>query len=76
MDVRLNILLAGAGLAPLDWAIVAAYAAAVMTLAVLFFKRQNTTGEYFLAGRSMPWWAVGLSLYASMFSSYSFVGCP
>ena len=31
-------------------------------------------GSYFLAGRSMPWWVVGLSLFAASISSTTLIG--
>ncbi|XP_072171516.1 sodium/glucose cotransporter 4-like [Diadema setosum] len=35
---------------------------------------KNTTSGYFLAGRDMSWWLVGLSLYVSNIGSSSFIG--
>jgi len=36
--------------------------------------RSSNSQEYFLAGRSMPWWAVGLSLFAASISSSTLIG--
>ena len=36
--------------------------------------KSNGTGSYFLAGRSMPWWIVGLSLFAASISSTTLIG--
>ena len=35
---------------------------------------QKDTKDYFLAGRALPWWAVGSSLIASNISAEQFIG--
>ena len=37
-------------------------------------KKDHTTDDYFLAGRSVPWWAVGLSVMATQASAITMVG--
>ncbi|HEX8528388.1 MAG TPA: sodium/solute symporter, partial [Cytophagales bacterium] len=37
-------------------------------------NRQRTTQDYFLASKSLPWWAVGASLIASNISAQQFIG--
>ncbi|MGM9740037.1 MAG: sodium/solute symporter [Candidatus Cryptobacteroides sp.] len=36
--------------------------------------KSDSAGSYFLAGRSMPWWVVGLSLFAASISSTTLIG--
>ena len=36
--------------------------------------RQRTTSDYFLAGKTLPWWAVGASLIAANISAEQFIG--
>ena len=36
--------------------------------------KSNDAGSYFLAGRTMPWWVVGLSLFAASISSTTLIG--
>ena len=36
--------------------------------------KSSDAGSYFLAGRSMPWWIVGLSLFAASISSTTLIG--
>ncbi|XP_066930269.1 sodium/mannose cotransporter SLC5A10-like [Clytia hemisphaerica] len=60
-----------------DWSIIGIYFAICLGLGVYskFGKNKNNTAEeYFLAGRSMMWWAVGGSLYASNMGSEHFIG--
>lgn len=60
-----------------DWSIIGIYFAICLGLGIYskFGKNKNNTAEeYFLAGRSMMWWAVGGSLYASNMGSEHFIG--
>ena len=41
-----------------------------------YCRKQETNADYFLGGRTMHWLPVGLSLFATTFSSNSFVGLP
>ncbi len=59
---------------PIDWTIILAYLAWVLYDGV---KRAKGTGKvdgYFLASRSLPWWAVGLSVMATQMSAITLVG--
>jgi SSS family transporter len=58
----------------LDWAVVAAYIAWLVWDGVKRTKVERTTESYFLANRSMPWWAVGLSVMATQLSAITLVG--
>ena len=58
----------------LDWAVVAAYLAWMVWDGVKRTKLERTTESYFLANRSMPWWAVGLSVMATQLSAITLVG--
>ncbi|MGE0451016.1 MAG: sodium:solute symporter, partial [Vicinamibacterales bacterium] len=58
----------------IDWAIVVVYLAWMIGDGI---RRSNRTDEmegYFLAGRSLPWWAVGLSVMATQLSAITLVG--
>ncbi|MBU2958799.1 sodium:solute symporter [Paracoccus sp. 1_MG-2023] len=59
----------------IDYAIVAIYFIAIVAHG-LHVSRKNKGGaeEYFLAGRSLPWYLIGFSLFASNMSGSSFVG--
>src|SRR5690606_37447701 len=37
-------------------------------------KRNKTSEDYFLAGKSLPWWAIGASLIAANISAEQFIG--
>ncbi len=57
----------------IDLCIVAAYIIFIVWWGLRHGK-SNGTGSYFLAGRSMPWWIVGLSLFAASISSTTLIG--
>lgn len=57
-------------MAPLDWAIIAAYLAFALAVGVVFRRRAGRTmTDYFLSGRKLPWWIVGTSIVATMFAA-------
>jgi transporter, SSS family len=60
----------------LDALIVVIYLVAMMFIGFFVGRKNNTQEDYFLAGRSMPWIPVALSVAATMISANSFVGGP
>src|SRR5271170_4109066 len=50
--------------------------AALAGLGIRFSKRQTSTERYFVAKRSIPAWAMGLSLLATLISSVTFIAYP
>ena len=57
-------------LSTLDYALIIGFFSLVLLIGILVSKRsgKNTT-EYFLSGRSMPWWLLGFSMVATTFST-------
>ena len=60
---------------PLDIATVAVYLVLILSMGFMFGRHQSRR-EFFMAGGSMGWLAVGLSVMATLFSSNSFVFYP
>ena len=58
----------------IDWIIVAAYLVWIVASGLRQVKRSDKIEGYFLASRSMPWWAVGLSVMATQLSAITLVG--
>ena len=57
-------------LAPIDWIIIAAYLLFSLAVGVYFSKKATqSTEDYFLSGRSFPWWIVGTSMVATTFAA-------
>ncbi len=50
------------------------YFVVVAAIAVLVSRREREAADYFLAGRSLSWWLIGMSLIASNISTEHFVG--
>lgn len=65
-------------LSSLDLAIVAGYSIALIVIASLLSVERaghrKTSADYFLAGRALPWWAVGASLIAANISAEQMIG--
>ncbi len=57
----------------LDWIIVLALNGPVILFALLKSGGTKTSKDWFLAGRTLPWWIVGLSLYATLVDSTDLV---
>jgi len=63
------------GFATLDWVIMAAYFVVLLGIAVWVMTRKNeSTEDYFLAGRNIGWFVVGASIFASNIGSEHIVG--
>ncbi|MBN2292308.1 MAG: sodium/solute symporter [Pirellulales bacterium] len=63
-------------LSGLDWTIFIGYLAVIFVLGLYFMRGDKNNEDYFVGGRRMPWFAVGVSLFATAFSSLSFVALP
>ena len=60
----------------IDILIIAGYLLALVAIGVGVAGRQRSTDSYFVAGRSVPGWAAGLSLLATIITSVSFIAYP
>ena len=59
---------------PLDWLVVAGYLIWIVVDGLRRTKAATEVEGYFLANRSLPWWAVGLSVMATQLSAITLVG--
>jgi Na+/proline symporter len=54
----------------LDWMVLAVYGLIALSVGLYFARRAGSgTGEFFLAGRKLPWWLLGTSMVATTFST-------
>jgi SSS family solute:Na+ symporter len=60
----------------LDYVVIAGYLLAITAFGSWFAKFQKTTRDYFLTGRSVPWWAICFTIVATETSTLSFIGVP
>src|ERR1700693_3236473 len=63
-------------LTPPDLAIIAVYLIGVTLFGIAFRRGQSTVRDYFLGGRSAPWWALALSIVATETSTLTIIGTP
>lgn len=62
----------------LDWTIIAVYLAGMLAIGFWFWRRSRmgSTSEFFLGSRSIPFWAAGVSMFATNTSSISYLAVP
>jgi solute:Na+ symporter, SSS family len=58
----------------IDWTIFAAYIAWIVVDGIRLTRKSNELEGYLLASRSLPWWAVGLSVMATQLSAITMIG--
>jgi SSS family solute:Na+ symporter len=65
-------------LKPLDWIMIIVYLVSMIGMGLYFYLREkrNSTSDFFVGGRSIPFWAAGVSLYAANTSSISYIAIP
>jgi SSS family solute:Na+ symporter len=63
-------------LSAVDYLVIAAYLLAITAFGSWFARFQKTTRDYFLTGRSVPWWAVCFTIVATETSTLTFIGVP
>ena len=49
---------------------------ALIYIGLRFSKRGGDSNDFFLAGRRIPWWAAGISIFATQLSAITFVSTP
>jgi SSS family solute:Na+ symporter len=61
---------------PFDLAIVVVYLLGVTALGMRFRRKQQDARDYFLGGRTAPWWALAFSIVATETSTLTIIGTP
>src|SRR5215510_16321782 len=64
------------GLNALDFIVIIAYLVGITALGIWVGRRQKDAKDYFVAGRTIPWWAVMFSVVASETSALTFISIP
>src|SRR5262249_3571059 len=64
------------GLEALDYAAIAVYMIGTFGISLWFGSKQKSVDDFFVGGRHMPWFAVGLSIMATLFSTLTYLGAP
>lgn len=66
----------GVRLGGLDYLVLVLYLLAMVGVGVHFARKETTTDDFFLAGRKIPWWAAGLSIFGTQLSAITFMAIP
>ncbi|MGH9628893.1 MAG: sodium:solute symporter [Bryobacteraceae bacterium] len=59
-----------------DLAVILVYLIGITWFGAQFRNRQKTLKDYFLGGRSAPWWAIGFSIVSAETSTLTIIGTP
>ena len=60
----------------INWSIVIVFLVANLVLGYVFSRKVDTAESYYVGDRSVPWWAIGMSVMATYVSALSFLGGP
>ncbi len=64
------------GLSTFDAVVLAAYLVAMLAMGFRIARKNESTEDFFVGGRDLPSWAVGISLIASILSTITYLGMP
>src|ERR1700722_11485108 len=57
-----------------DYLSIVFYVVFVITVGIVFSRRNKNTSDYFRGGGIMPWWMAGVSAWMASFSAWTFTG--
>lgn len=60
----------------LNWAVIIVYLLGMLMLGWYFMHRAKDSNDFFKGGGRIPWWAAGISLYATMLSAITYMAIP
>lgn len=61
---------------PVNWAVLLLYLAGMLLLGFYFMRREGEADDFFKGGGRIPWWAAGISIYATMLSAITYMAYP
>lgn len=59
-----------------NWAVLILYFAVLMGMGIYFVRREKGVDDFFKGGGRIPWWAAGMSIYATMISAITYLAIP
>ena len=60
----------------LNWIVLVIYLFSMLGLGVYFMRREGGSDDFFRGGGRVPWWAAGISIYATMLSAITYMTIP
>ncbi|MBO7067639.1 MAG: sodium/solute symporter [Bacteroidaceae bacterium] len=59
-----------------NWTVLIFYLIAMLGMGIYFMRRENGAEDFFKGGGRVPWWAAGISIYATMLSAITYMAIP
>ncbi|MFR9523489.1 MAG: cyclically-permuted mutarotase family protein [Rikenellaceae bacterium] len=75
-DVFFGSLAASSPFGLINWIVLALYLLGMLGMGFYFMHKSKNTDDFFKGGGRIPWWAVGISLFATMLSAITFMAVP
>ncbi len=60
----------------INWSVIVVYLLAMIGMGVFFMFRAKSSDDFFRASGRIPWWAVSVSIFATMLSAITFMAIP
>ncbi len=60
----------------LNWTVLIVYLLAMLLLGFYFMRKESGADDFFKGGGRIPWWAAGISIYATMLSAITYMAYP
>ena len=60
----------------LNWTILVLYLVGMLGMGVYFMRKEKGADDFFKGGGRIPWWAAGISIYATMLSAITYMTIP
>ncbi len=59
-----------------NWTVLVLYLLAMLGMGIYFMRKENGADDFFKGGGRIPWWAAGISIYATMLSAITYMTIP
>jgi cyclically-permuted mutarotase family protein len=60
----------------MNWLVLILYMFGMLYLGYFFMKKEKSSDDFFKGGGRIPWWAAGMSIFATMLSAITFMAIP
>lgn len=60
----------------LNWTVLVLYLLGMLGMGLYFMRKENGADDFFKGGGRIPWWAAGISIYATMLSAITYMTIP
>ena len=59
-----------------NWLVLSLYLVGMLLMGMYFMRKEKGAGDFFRGGGRIPWWAAGISIYATMLSAITYMAIP